>query len=103
MRLITKKNLGMVHLISNYFLKNNLESLKLGDEYKTDHRCIEINQQDIKIYYDTVKKENHFCKCPFLRLFMANYRDNVKLDSQEDEREFLFSFTNNLIIRLCSF
>ena len=99
LRLITKKNLGMVHLISNYFLKNNLESLKLGDEYKTDHRCIEINQQDIKIYYDTVKKENHFCKCPFLRLFMANYRDNVKLDSQEDEREFLFSFTNNLPLR----
>ena len=27
---------------------------------------------------DTVKKENHICKCPFLRLFIANYRNNVK-------------------------
>ena len=99
LRLITKKNLGMFHLIANYFLKNNLESIKLGDEYLTDHRCIELSQKDIKIYYDTVKKESHFCKCPFLRLFITNYRDDVKLDSKEDEQEFLFSFAHNLPLR----
>ena len=99
LRLITKNNLGMFHLIANYFLKNHLESKKLGDEYLTDHRCIVINQQDINIFYDTVKKENHICKCPFLRLFIANYRNNVKLKSQEDEREFLFSFARDLPLR----
>ena len=99
LRLITKNNLGMLHIIANYFLNNNLKSTKLGDEYMTDHRCIELNQQDIKIYYDTVKKENHFCKCPFLRLFLTNYRDDVKLDSKEEEQEFFFSFAHNLTLR----
>ena len=99
LRLITKKNLGMLHLIANYFIKNNLQSIKLGDKYMTDHRCIELNHQDIKIYFDTVKKENHFCKCPFLRLFLANYRDDVRLDPKEEEQEFLFSFAHNLSLR----
>ena len=33
LRLITKKNSGMVQLIANYFLKNNFGSIKLEDEY----------------------------------------------------------------------
>ena len=99
LRLITKNNMGMFHLIANYLLKNHLESKKLGDEYLTDHRCITLSQQDIKIFYDTIKKENHICKCPFLRLFMANYRNDVKLKSKEDGQEFLFSFARDLPLR----
>ena len=99
LRLITKNNLAMLHLIANYFLKNNFESIKLEEQYMTEHSCIEINQQDIKLYYDTVNKEKHLCKCPFLRLFLDNYRDEVKLDSKDDEREFLFSFAHNLSLR----
>ena len=86
----------MLHLIVNYFLKNNLELIKLEDEYKTDHRCIEINNNEIKVYYDTIKKENHYCKCPFFRHFLTNYRNNIKLNSEEDEKEFMYSFVHNL-------
>ena len=96
LRLVTKKNLGMFHLIANYFIKNNLESIKLEGEYKTYHRCIEINNDEIKVYYDTVKKENHYCICPFLRHFLTNYRNNIKLNSEEDEKEFFYSFVHNL-------
>ena len=99
LRLITKNNLGIFHLIANYFLKNHLESIKLEDEYLIDHRCIVLNQQEIKIFYDTVKKENHVCKCPFLRLFMANYRNDVKLKSKKDEQEFIFYFSRDLPLR----
>ena len=99
LRLITKNNLAMLHLITSYFLKNNLESIKPEKEYITDHRCIELNQQEIKIYYDTIKKEEHICKCPFFRHFLTNYRDKVQLNSEGDEKEFLFSFVHNLSAR----
>ena len=86
-----------------YFLrlitKNNLELKQIDKEYLTDHRCIEINQQNIKIYYNTTKKENHICKCPFYRLFMTNYRKKINLKSHEDEKEFMFSFVHNLPAR----
>ena len=96
LRLITKNNSGMVHLIANYFIKNNFETINLEDEYFTEHRCIEISQDDIKILFDNENKERHICKCPFLSIFLSNYRNNVKLDSKEDERQFLFSFSQNL-------
>ena len=99
LRLITKDNLGMVYLISNYFLKNNLDSLKLDEEYKIDHRCIEIKQDDIKIYYSNSNKIMHECKCPFFRHFLLNYRNNIKLKNEEDEKEFMFSFIHNLSSR----
>ena len=99
LRLITKKNIGMLHLIFNYFLKSNFDSQKLEDNYMTEHRCIEIIQNDIKILYDNNKKEKHICKCPFLRLYFENYRDNIKLDSSEDEKEFLLYFSHNLFMR----
>ena len=96
LRLITKNNSGMVHLIVNYFIKNNFETINLEDEYQTEHRCIEISQDDIKILFDNENKEKHICKCPFLSIFLSNYRSNVKLDSKEDERQFLYSFSQNL-------
>jgi hypothetical protein len=95
LRLITKNNLGMVHLISNYFLKNNLDSLKLEEEYMTNHRCIEIKSNDIKIYFDGEQKENHFCKCPFFRHYLFNYRNNIKLKLENDEKKFIYSFVHN--------
>ena len=96
LRLITKNNLGMLHLVSNYFLKNNLEAVKSEDEFKTVHRCIEIGKNDMKISFDTSVKQAHECKCPFFRHFFVNYRDNIKLKSEEDEKEFMFSFFHNL-------
>ena len=95
LRLITKNNLGMVHLISNYFLKNNLDSLKLEEEYMTNHRCIEIKSNDIKIYFDGEQKENHFCKCPFFRHYLSNYRNNIELKLENDEKKFIYSFVHN--------
>ena len=100
LRLISKNNLGMVYLISDYFLKNYFCSKKIDKEYKTDHSCIEINSNDIKLFYDLEEdNEIHVCKCPFLRLFMSNYRDNVKLNSTEDEQQFIFSFVHNIELR----
>jgi len=96
LRLITKNNLGMLHLISNYFLKNNLETVKSEDEFKTVHRCIDIGKKDMKISFDTIVKQAHECRCPFFRHFFVNYRDNIKLKSDEDEKEFMFSFFHNL-------
>ena len=98
LRLITKNNSGMVQLITNYFLKNNLQSTKLEDEYLTEHRCIEVSKNDIKIIFDGENKEKHICKCPFLSIFLSNYRDGVKLD-KEDEQQFLYSFAQNLQLR----
>ena len=100
LRLISKNNLGMVYLLSNYFLKNNFCSSKIEKEYKTEHSCIEINKNDIKVFYDSEEDDGiHVCKCPFLRLFMSNYRDNVRLNSTEDEQQFIFSFVHNLELR----
>ena len=99
LRLITKNNFGMVHLIASYFLKCNFGSLNIENEFMTNHQCIELNQNDIKILSESDKKESHICKCPFLRLFFSNYRDNVKLDSKEDEQQFIFSFVHNLKLR----
>ena len=98
LRLITKKNSGMVQLIANYFLKNNFGSIKLEDEYLTEHRCIEASKNDIKILYDGETKEKHICKCPFLSIFLSNYREEVKLD-KEDEQQFIYSFAQNLQLR----
>ena len=97
LRLISKNNSGMVQLITNYFIKINFESVKLEDEYLTNHICIETNKNEI--IFDKDKKENHVCKCPFLRLFLSNYRDDVKLNSKEDEQQFIFSFAQNLQLR----
>ena len=109
LRLITKKNLGMLHLMANYFLKNNLDTKKMEneveDDFKVNHRCIELNQNEIKIFYENnTKNEKHICKCPFLRHFMSNFRHIVGSNKnvEEDINEFLFSFAHNLPLRFSS-
>ena len=99
LRLITKNNSGMVQIIANYFSKNNFGTIKLEDEYLTEHRCIEINKGDINILYDNKQKEKHICKCPFLSIFTSNYRNEVKLNTKEDEEQFIYSFAQNLQLR----
>ena len=102
LRIITKNNLAMFHIIATYFLKSNfdLNSEKMEDKYMTEHTCIEINKQDLKfLFCDKTKNEKNICKCPFLRLFLENYRNDVHLISAEEEKEFLFSFNHNLSLR----
>ena len=96
LRLISQKNLGIFHLIANYLLKNHLENQKLGDEYMTTHRCVKISQNDIQLFY--ADKQKHICVCPFIRLFITNYRDNIK--DQNKNEEFLLSFPHNYILRV---
>ena len=53
-RLISNKNLGMLNILANYFLKNNLKYDKNEKEneeefYKTKHRCIKILESYIQI------------------------------------------------------
>ena len=96
LRLISQKNLGMLNIIANYFLKSHLENQKLGNEYYTTHRCLKITGNDIKLSYEN--KHSHICECPFFRLFMSNYRDNIKSNANENE-EFLLSFAHNLPLR----
>ena len=95
LRLISQKNLGMLHLIANYFLKNHLENQKLDDEYMTTHRCVKISQNDIKLFY--TDKQRHICICPFLRLYITNFRDNIEFTIENEE--FLLSFSHNLLLR----
>ena len=95
LRLISQKNLGMLHLIAKYFLKNHFYNQKIDKKYYTTHRCIQISQNDIKFYNSENKK--HICICPFFRLFMTNYRDNIKLSKYN--KDFLISFAHNIPLR----
>ena len=70
LRLISKNNLSMIHLIAKYFLNNHFDKLKTEEIYKTKHRCLNIIEDDIKIFKE---KTSHVCNCPFFRLFMSNY------------------------------
>ena len=94
LRLISNKNLGMLHLMANYFLKNIFENQKLDDEYMTTHRCLKITEDHIQLFYSDNKK--HICICPFLRLFLTNYRDKITSNVND---EFILSFAHNLNLR----
>lgn len=64
LRLISQKNLGILHLIAVYLLKNHLkEDQIIEEDYMSNHRCIIIEEKDINICYTDSKK--HICKCPF--------------------------------------
>ena len=111
---ITEKNLGMLHLIASYLLKNNLPAENTDEQSLTTHSCITLTKDDIKILYP-IKNENenffsslsftgqnrHSCQCPFLRLFLSNWRDNIKpfgKDETQNEK-LLMSFSHNLPLR----
>ena len=110
--IITNKNIGMVYLISNYLLSNHFsgEKLNLEEKEKTNHSCIKYENKKIYILFDNNNKNNnndifslnienykekHKCECPFLRLLLANWRDEIK--SKEGEYvNFLISFAHNI-------
>ena len=98
LRLISKDNLGLLHLISNYFVKNNLyinsTTEKEDEEFLTKHKCYKIENDDIKILF--TNGESHKCICPFMRLFLLNYRDEIK---SKDNEEFILSFPRNLPLK----
>ena len=97
LRLISQKNLAMLHLLANYLLKNNLKNLKKEDDYYIiNHRCINITEDDIKIIHEDEQK--HICNCPFLRLLISNWREEIKSKENENE-EFLLSFPHNYPLR----
>ena len=96
LRLISQKNLGMLHLLAIYFMKNHLEGQKLEDDYLTTHKCIQVSQNDINIF--NADGQNHICGCPFLRLLMSNWREEIKSKDNENE-EFLLSFPHNLPLK----
>ena len=114
-RLISIKNLGMLNILSNYFLKNNIKYDKKGKEneeefYKTKHKCIKISENDIQIInYNNSKMEIenekninnnnlHECECCFLRLLLLNCRDNIKSQKKLND-EFILSFPKNFPLK----
>ena len=95
LRLISHKNLGMLHLLANFFLKSHLENKKLDKEFMTTHRCLKITDNEIQLFYPD--KQNHVCLCPFLRLFLTNFRYCISCKNETEE--FILSFAHNLILR----
>jgi len=95
LRLISKNNLSMLHLIAKYFLNNHFDIPKIKDKYLTRHCCLKLVEGDI-IFYN--ENKIHVCQCPFFRLFMSNYRDDIKSIQKENE-EFFLSFSHNLSLR----
>lgn len=102
LRLISQSNIGILHFLANYFLKNNLyinsSSEKENEEFYTTHRCYIVEKEEIKIFNNI--NEKHKCECPFMRLFMTNYREEIKSKDNENE-EFLLSFPHNLPLKHC--
>ena len=96
LRLISQKNLAIFHIIAKYLLKNHLENQQIEDNYLTTHRCINIIKDNINIMFEDGTR--HVCRCPFLRLLLSNWREEIKSKENENE-EFILLFTNNLFLR----
>ena len=118
---ISEKNLGMVHLLASFLLKNNIPTKNDDDHFTTTHSCIKIDNDNIEILYkinnnDNKDKSNifsffnfttekkHKCECPFLRLLFSNWRDSIKPFSKDKSQneKFLISFSHNLFLRTSS-
>ena len=111
---ITSKNIGMVYLISQYILKNHFSSDKLEENDKISHSCIKLENKKIQILYENKNNKNnnigffsfdnkdaqekHKCECPFLRLLLSNWRDDISSEDNENEK-FLISFVHNLFFK----
>ena len=102
LRLISNSNIGLLHFLANYFLKNNLyinsNNEKEDEEFYTKHKCYTVEKDEIKIINNLNTK--HKCECPFMRLFMTNYREEIKSKDNKNE-EFLLSFPHNLPLKHC--
>ena len=110
--LVTYECPGMFYLISNYLLKNHFSSENIEEKHKTTHECIKVVNKKIEILYKSKNKNNNFfslnienekhkCECPFLRLFLINWRNKVKPheDMEGHNNEFLTSFGKNLMFK----
>ena len=112
---ISERNLGMVHLLASFFLKNNIPNT--DEECKTTHSCIKIDKGNIEILYKNTDNDysifsifnftgekKHKCECPFLRLLFSNWRNNIRpfsVDESQNEK-FLISFSHNFFLRSAS-
>ena len=92
LRLITENNLGMLYLISNYFLQNHFKTSSIDENYKTSHRCVKIGIKEIEIIQ--TENKNHKCECPFFTLFLLNWRDKIS-----GNLNLLLSFTRNFPLK----
>ena len=110
---ITEKNIGIFHLIALYLTENHFNKGKNEEKYKTSHSCFKFDVNNIQILYkeksenkdifssfDFFDKEQHECKCPFIRLLISNWRDNIKpyKDSKQNQK-LLLSFSHNFFLR----
>ena len=95
--LISENNKGMLHLLSTYFIKNFVSSQQIDDKFKTEHSCIIIEENDVKILNNEENKK-HTCYCPFIRLFLTNWREDIESQTYNYE-QFLYSFVYNLPLK----
>ena len=93
-RLITENNLGMLYIISNFFLESHLENITIEEDYKTSHRCIKFDIKEIQIFNN--EKGSHICHCPFFALFLCNWR-NAKEEAENEK--LLLSFTSSFPLK----
>ena len=109
LNILVTKNMGMVYLISNYLLKNHFSSKNIEEKYMTAHSCIKIENQNIQILYENKNQKNdifslnysnsqekHVCQCPFLRLLLSNWRNDIV---KEENDNLFFSLTHNLFLK----
>ena len=111
--IITNKNIGMLYLVTKYMLKNFL-SENPEEKFQTNHICIKFDNQKIEILkekedkkdnnislQDKVIKNNHNCKCSFLRLLLSNWRNNVKpkKGKENQNKKLLLLFSNNIFLK----
>ena len=100
--IITYKNMGMLYLVSKYFLNNYL-SKNPEEKFKVCHTCIKLENKKIEVIKDKEKESEsdtkHDCKCPFLRLLLSNWRDKVKPKKENQNRKLLLFFTHNIFFK----
>ena len=89
---ITQDNLGMLYLISNYFMKNHFNKPSIEEDYKIDHRCIKFDIKNLEIIKSETK--SHKCQCPFFTLLILNWRDDI-----DNFDNLLLSFTKNFPLK----
>ena len=96
--MITNKNMGMLHLVSKYFLNNYL-SKNSEEIFKVCHTCAKLENKKIEIIKEQESDNKHDCKCPFLRLILSNWRNEVIPENNNQNRKLLLLFTHNIFFR----
>jgi len=99
--IITNKNMGMLYLVSKCFLKNYLGK-NSEEKFKTCHTCAKLENKKIEIIKENEKESDNDkkdCKCPFLRLMLSNWRNEVISEKENQNRKLLLLFTHNIFIK----